>query len=165
MFSRFSTVVLARSENKKTQAVTQACFHLPFCSQARPHSSLHCNLDSIWFFNPLLYLFTLCVQIMLSNIWRKISSFVRAGPRLKRVRSGASLWGLCFITHLSSGLHCYRPSCLPGSHGFTLQLNRGHRHKVKYHYFSCQVRVPEQGIYHYHCLMKEQKNGPLKRTR
>ena len=39
MFSGFSTAVLVKFR-KQRQAVTQECFHLPFFSRARLHSSL-----------------------------------------------------------------------------------------------------------------------------
>ena len=67
-FSRFSTAVLVSSENKDT-AVAQACFHFYHfvLELVCTLHFLHCNLDFVLFFDPLLNLFTLC-QIMLSNI-------------------------------------------------------------------------------------------------
>ena len=45
---------------------------------------LYCNLDFVLFFNPLLNLFTLCVQITLSNIWRKGQFLGQGGSQLGR---------------------------------------------------------------------------------
>ena len=65
-FSRFFIAVFVSSENKQWlrpvftyHFVLGLVCTLPF---------LYCNLDFVLFFDPLLNLFTLCVQIMLSNI-------------------------------------------------------------------------------------------------
>ena len=43
-----------------------------------------------FFLDPLLNLFALCIQIMLSNVWRKVSSFARVG--LAWVQPSPSFW-------------------------------------------------------------------------